>query len=86
MSTTVKAWLHSIAAAAIGGAAGALSLIVLTPASVTWNEAGAILLGKAALIGAVIPVLALLKQSPLPGDTDTAKPPVDGANTLNLSK
>lgn len=86
MSTIVKAWLHSIAAAAIGGAAGALSLIVLTPASITWDASGAILLGKAALIGAVIPVLALLKQSPLPGDTDTAKPPVDGANALGLNK
>ena len=86
MSNTTKAWIHSIAAAAIGGAAGALSLIILTPASVTWNETGAILLSKAALIGAVIPVLALLKQSPLPGDTDAAKPPVDGANTLGLNK
>lgn len=86
MSITVKVWLHSIAAAAIGGAAGALSLIILTPTSVTWNEAGAILLGKAALIGAVIPVLALLKQSPLPGNADATKPPVDGANTLGLNK
>jgi hypothetical protein len=80
MLTTVKAWLHSIATAAIGGAAGALSLIVLTPTSVTWDAAGAILLGKAALIGAVIPVLALLKQSPLPSDTDASKQPVNGAN------
>jgi hypothetical protein len=69
MSTTVKVWLHSLIAAAIGGAAAALGVIILTPTSITWDEAGAILLAKAALIGAVVPVLALLKQSPLPSDT-----------------
>ena len=86
MSTTVKVWLHSIAVASIGGATGALGLLIVSPDSVTWTAAGALALGKVALIGAVIPVLALLKQSPLPGDTDATKPPVDGANTLNLNK
>lgn len=86
MSTTVKVWFHTLAAAAIGGASGALGLIIVSPSSVTWTTAGALVLGKVALIGAVIPVLALLKKSPLPGDTDAAKPPVDGANTLGLNK
>ncbi len=54
-----KPWLHSLAAAAIGGfstaavqalATGTLNLTTL----------------KVAAIGALIPVLALLKQSPLP--------------------
>jgi len=71
MSTTTKVWVHSIVAAALGGAAGALGLIIISPSSVTWTAAGAIALGKAALIGAVIPVLALLKKSPLPDSTST---------------
>lgn len=84
MSLNTKVWLHSIAAAAIGGAAGALGLVIVSPSSVTWTATGAIVLGKIALIGAVVPVLALLKQSPLPNDT--AKPPIDGANHLDLNK
>jgi hypothetical protein len=77
-----KAWLHSLVAAAIGGAAGALGLIIVSPSSVTWTLAGAIALGKVALIGAVIPVLTLLKQSPLP---NTTSEPVDGANSIHLN-
>jgi hypothetical protein len=69
MNNATKVWIHSLAVAAIGGAAGALGLVIVSPSSVTWTLAGARSLGEAALIGAVIPVLALLKQSPLPGNT-----------------
>lgn len=69
MNNTTKVWIHSLVAAAIGGAASALGLIIVSPSSVTWTLAGARSLGEVALIGAVIPVLALLKQSPLPADT-----------------
>ena len=69
MNNTTKVWIHSLVAAAIGGAASALGLIIVSPSSVTWTLAGARSLGEVALIGAVIPVLALLKQSTLPADT-----------------
>ena len=54
-----KPWLHSLAAAAIGGFATAAGAALVT---------GQINLAtlKIGLTGAVIPVLALLKQSPLP--------------------
>lgn len=77
-----KPWIHSLIAAAIGGAASALGLVIVSPSSVTWSWAGAAHLGEVALIGAVIPVLALLKQSPLPLTTTQ---PVDGANSLKLN-
>lgn len=82
ISTTSKVWLHSIAAAAIGGSAAALGAVITAPDSFSWNTAGAVKLAQIAVIGAVVPVLALLKQSPLPGDSA----PVDGANSLNLTK
>lgn len=69
MNNTTKVWIHSLAVAAIGGAAGALGLVIVSPTTVTWTIAGAGSLGEVALIGAVIPVLALLQKSPLPGNT-----------------
>jgi hypothetical protein len=78
-----KAWIHSIIAAAIGGAASALSAVLVAPSAFNFTPAGWENIGKIALAGAIIPVLTLLKQSPLP-DVSTA--PVDGANSLNLNK
>lgn len=80
---TWKSWIHSIVAAAIGGAASALGAVLVDPSVFNFTLAGWENIGKIALAGAIIPVLALLKQSPLP-DVNTA--PVDGANTLNLNK
>lgn len=64
---TCKTWLHSLATAAIGGAVSALGAVLVTPASFPNTATGWEHVGEAALFGAVIPVLALLKQSPLPG-------------------
>ena len=77
-----KVWVHSIVAAAIGGAATALGAVLVNPAAFNFTLAGWENIGKIALAGAVIPVLALLKQSPLPG---TPAVPVDGANSLKLN-
>jgi hypothetical protein len=74
MNNATKVWIHSLVVAAIGGAAGALGLVIVSPSSVTWTLAGARSLGEIALIGAVVPVLAFLKQSPLPvNTTDSTK-------------
>lgn len=67
-----KAWLHSIIAAAIGGAASSLGAVWVDPAAFNFTPAGWMNIGKVALAGAVIPVLAILKQSPLPPDPPPA--------------
>ena len=66
VSTNVKAWLHSIMAAAIGGASNAALGALAMPDTFNFSHAGLINLGKIALVGALVPVLTLLKQSPLP--------------------
>lgn len=71
-----KAWVHSLIAAAIGGAASALGAILISPASFPDNETGWVHLGAVAAFGAIVPVLALLKQSPLWGGDKTSKLPV----------
>lgn len=80
---TWKAWLHALIAAAIGGASSSLLSALAMPDVVNFSHAGLINMGKMALIGAVVPVLTLLKQSPLPtsailepGDTAQLKNPV----------
>lgn len=69
-----KAWLHSIIAAAIGGAASSLGAVWVDPAAFNFTPAGWMNIGKVALAGAVIPVLAILKQSPLPPDPPATAP------------
>ena len=61
-----KTWLHSLAAAAIGGASTAALTSFAIPDTFNFTHAGLINLGKVTLIGAIVPVLTLLKQSPLP--------------------
>jgi hypothetical protein len=82
MSNNTKVWLHSLVAAAIGGAASALGAVLISPSSFNFTLAGWENIGKIAFAGAVIPVLALLKKSPLP---DTGPDIVDGANSLKLN-
>jgi len=80
-----KAWVHSLIAAAIGGAASALGAILISPASFPDNGTGWAHLGAVAAFGAIVPVLALLKQSPLWGSGDkTSKLPVLLLATLLL--
>ena len=70
---SLTTWLHSILAAAIGGASNAALGAIAMPDTFNFSHAGLVNLGKIALIGALVPVLTLLKQSPLPGTvTDPA--------------
>lgn len=66
---TWKSWLHSLFAAAIGGAATALSGVLTMPETFNFSHDGLVHIGKIAAGGAIIPVLTLLKQSPLPAET-----------------
>ena len=82
MNPTVKVWLHSIAAAAIGGASNAVLGAIAMPDTFNFTSAGLMNLGKIALIGLLVPVLTLLKQSPLPDSSVT----VTTTNTQNVTK
>jgi hypothetical protein len=61
-----KTWVYSILSAAIGGAANSLGGFIVAPSVFNFTHAGLLKLGELALFGAAVPVLALLKQSPLP--------------------
>ena len=76
-----KTWLHSLIAAGIGGASSAALGIFAMPNTFNFTHDGLIALGKMVLIGAVVPVLTLLKQSPLPTDSVTAQTTVTSTIT-----
>lgn len=71
MNTTAKVWVHSLAAAAIGGGANAILGALAMPDTFNFSHAGLINLAKIALMGILVPVLTLLKQTPLPPDNPT---------------
>lgn len=71
--SNLQVWLHGLSAAAVGGFASAGTAYFVAPQVFTFDEAGAIALGKAMLLGTVIPTLAYLKQSPVPAITMTSK-------------
>jgi hypothetical protein len=75
-----KTWLNSIFAAAIGGASNAVLGVFVMPDTFNFTHAGLVNLGKVAFMGAIVPVLTLLKQSPIPGSvTDPAPGGVQAA-------
>lgn len=61
--TSLRIWLHGLAAAVIGGAVTTLG----TLPAVHFDKAGIDSLKSAALTGAFVGVIAYLKQSPIPG-------------------
>lgn len=71
MSPTAKAWLHSLVAAGIGGASNAILGALAMPDTFNFTHQGLMNLGKIALMGLAVPVLTLLKQSPLPDSSVT---------------
>ena len=83
---TVRAWLYALVAAAIGGASSSLLSALAMPDAFNMSHDGLIHIAKAAFIGALIPVLTLLKQSPLPiaevtvTQTKTTTATVEGKN------
>jgi hypothetical protein len=69
---SIKTWLYSLVAAGIGGASSAALSVVAMPDVFNFSQPGLIHLAKAAGIGALVPVLTFLKQSPLPVSSVTA--------------
>jgi len=59
---TAKVWAKGVLAAAIGGAANVVTVIIVDPTRFTGDWAA---LGTAAGVGALIAVAGYLKQSPL---------------------
>lgn len=67
-----KSWAYSLVSAGIQGAATTLGAINIAPSVFNFSSAsGWAHIGELALSGAWVPVLALLKQSPLPALTTT---------------
>ena len=68
---TVRTWLHSLIAAAIGGGANAITVVIVDPVNFNFTTG----LGKVlsvAGVSALVSVALFLKQSPLP-DTVTVQ-------------
>jgi hypothetical protein len=66
-----KTWIYSLLSAAIGGAANSLGGFIVAPDVFNFSHSGIQKLGELALFGAAVPVLTLLKQSPLPALSST---------------
>lgn len=86
--TNLKVWAHGLAAAAIGGAASAATTYFIAPQLFTFDKAGAIAISKAVILGAIIPAMAYLKQSPVPAlsvTTQTDMQTSDGTESTKSS-
>jgi hypothetical protein len=68
-----RPWLYSLFSAGIGGAASALGGVVVAPSVFNFSPTGWAKIGELALFGFAVPVLALLKQSPLPPISQVTK-------------
>ena len=64
-----KPWLYSLISAGIGGASSALGGVIVAPSVFNFTPTGWANIGKLALFGFAVPVLAYLKQSPLPPES-----------------
>jgi len=64
-----KGWLYSLVSAGVGGAASALGGAIVAPSVFNFTPGGLQKLGELALFGFAVPVLAYLKQSPLPPES-----------------
>ena len=71
----MEKWLKGLLSAIIGGAANAITVMVVDPTNFNLNE-GLAKLGTVALVSAIVAAAMYLKQSPLPGA---------GAKTANMS-
>jgi hypothetical protein len=70
---SLKVWLHALVAAAISGAAGSGVAYFAAPQAFNFSHDGLLALGKVFTLGAILPTLAYLKQSPVPALTVTSK-------------
>lgn len=60
-------WVKGLIAAAIGGSANAVTVLIVAPDEFNLEE-GLPKLGVVALVSAIVSVANYLKQSPLPGE------------------
>lgn len=65
-------WFRGILAALIGGASSAAAAALAAPQAFNSSHDGLIAFAKVIVIGAALPTLAYLKQSPLPAASITA--------------
>lgn len=84
MSTTTKAWLYSLVSATIGGFASAGLSALAMPDVFNFSHSGWVNLGKALFIGAIVPALTILKQSPLPPDSISSSTTVTNTTKLGV--
>jgi hypothetical protein len=68
-----ETWLYSLFAGCIGGASSAGLSILVMPDVFSFSGTGLQHFYKALFIGALIPVLTFLKQSPLPNGSFVSK-------------
>jgi len=68
MNPTLKAWLHGLAAAAMGAIGSAVPLVIVDPANFNFTGGGLIQLAKVCGASALLAAALYLKQSPLPND------------------
>lgn len=69
--TNLKVWIHGLAAAAVSGAASAVSGCVALPTVFTFDKNGVANMIKLAVPPAIIAVALYLKKSPVPALTAT---------------
>jgi hypothetical protein len=77
-----KGWLYSLISAGIGGAANSLGGVIVAPSVFNFSHEGLIKIGQLALFGFAVPVLALLKQSPLPPESQVTTDTVTRTTTV----
>lgn len=64
---TFKQWLHGLGAAIIGGAASAVTVVIVAPDQFNIYDPAALdRLGSVILVSALVSAALYLKQSPLP--------------------
>ena len=69
----IRAWVHSLIAAFVGGASSAVPAAIVDPNVFNVTAPGLRHLGTVAALGGVVAVCALLKQSPLPASEVTVQ-------------
>jgi len=67
----LKAWLHSLVAAAVSAAASGVTAGVVAPESFNFSGPGLQKLGALCAVNALLAVATFLKQSPLPTSSET---------------
>ena len=79
---SLKAWIHSLVAAAISAAASGVTAAIVAPESFNFSGPGLQKLGAMCGVNALLAVAAFLKQSPLPTAEITTTTTVQATTTV----